>query len=66
MKATYIIKNNDGGFRMSRKVQGKYEKDVLGKGEILADFITRLVSTIDQMRDGDIVTMEFESKPKGE
>ena len=64
MKATYIIKNDDGGFRMTRKVQGKYEKDVLGKGDILADFITRLVSTIDQMSDGDTITMEFESKLK--
>ena len=64
MKATYIIKNDDGGFRMSRKVQGKDEKDVLGKGEILADFITRLISTIEQMRDGDTVTMEFEANIK--
>ena len=64
MKATYIIKNDDGGYRMSRKVQGKDEKDVLGKGEILADFITRLVSTIEQMRDGDTVTMEFEANIK--
>ena len=64
MKATYKIINDDGGFRMTRKVQGKYEKDVLGKGEILADFITRLVSTIDQMSDGDTITMEFESRIK--
>lgn len=64
MKATYKIINDDGGFRMTRKVQGKYEKDVLGKGDILADFITRLVSTIDQMHDGETVTMEFESKLK--
>lgn len=64
MKATYIIENDDGGYRMSRKVQGRDEKDVLGKGKILADFITLLVSTIDQMRDGDTVTMEFEAKIK--
>lgn len=64
MKATYKIINDDGGFRMTRKTQGKDEKDVLGKGEILADFITRLVSTIDQMSDGDTITMEFEANIK--
>ena len=62
MKATYIIKKDDGDYRMDRYIKGKKFGPKLSKGAILADFITRLVSTIDQMRDGDTVTMEFESK----
>ena len=64
MKATYIIKKDDGGYHMDRNIKGVILEPKLGKREILADFIVRLVSTIEQMRDGDTVTMRFEAKIK--
>lgn len=64
MKAKYIIKKDDGDYRMSPNLNGENKDPVFGKGQILADFINRLLNTLEHMSDGDTITMEFEAKIK--